>query len=217
MAVTYPYTLNAFADHLKIAEVEWSIQRNDELSGSGNGDVWAAELADPKWTGDVRLEIDNHNEAKQVAALVRKLHGAQHSFMLFDPLSRYPQYDPTGSILGGAAVTVGNVGANRNSMSINGLPASYRITLGDKFQINWTTPTQTYFGEFSESVTAGGGGNTGQIEVFPHVPPGISAGASVILIKPAAKVFIMPESHSPGRARGLYTDGQGFRVMERRR
>lgn len=374
MAVTYPYPLNDFADLLKISEVEWSVQRNDELSGSGDARIWQAELADPLWTGDVRLASATHDEAKQIAALIRKLHGAQHSFLLYDPLSKYPQSvnsalyqnviknpsfedgqaphvvgdaaggswgtatesarsgrrslryirsGQTGSAtyflngltgasnkaahlamvagervfarvwsrrFGGASATafmnivfrnaagtsistqstslpmttdwaqttfsfvapantdyvtmalvvsntgdasfvyfddaklrrslgakVNSISSNRNSLSLKDLPANFEVTLGDKFQIVWGSPSQNYFGEFSESTTANGSGVTGQIDVFPHVPLGIIADMDVGLIKPAARGFIMPESHSPGRARNVITDGQGFRFMERRR
>lgn len=370
--ISYPYTLNAFADLLDIAEVEWDIQRNDELSGSGDARIWQAELADPLWTGDVRLTPSHHNKAKQVAALVRKLHGAQHSFMLYDPLSKYPQsvkaadyrnalrnpsfedgLDPhtvtaaggawatateivnsgfralrysrsgqTGTAsaflngatansnplrlivgpgervyasvrsrrFGGASATgfmnlvfrdasgaalethsvslsmttaflptiqrrtapagtayvtmalvvsnagdatliyfddaelrkdlapqINSISSNRNAMQIKSLPSFFRITRGDKFQIEWGSPSQNYLGEFSENMTANTNGDTQTVEVFPHIPLGIVADANITLIKPAAKVFIMPQSHSPGRARKNRTEGQGFRVMERRR
>ena len=82
MAVSYPYSLPAFADLLKISSIVWDIQRNDELSGSGDGRVWQAELAPPLWTGTVTLADMYNAEAKQIAARIRKLHGAQAGFHL---------------------------------------------------------------------------------------------------------------------------------------
>ena len=374
MAIIYPYSLNDFADRLDIGDVEWSIRRNDELSGSGDARIWQAELADPLWTGDVRLTASHHHEAKQVAAMIRKLHGAQHSFLLYDPLSKYPQsvdrrlyrnvilnpsfedgqthhvvgdnaggswgtatetsrfgrrslryiragqtgtatYFLNGSTgaankplhlamvpgervfartwsrrFGGTSATafmnivfrnaagasvetqsvsvsmteswaettfryvapagtdyvtmalvvsnagnasfvyfddaelrrslgarVASVAANRNAISVKDLPPNFEITGGDKLQIEWGSPSQNYFGEFSEDITANANGLTGNVEVFPHVPLGIVADDDIGLIKPAARGFIMPDSHSPGRARGNVIEGQGFRFMERRR
>src|SRR4051812_13620834 len=109
MTVTYPYPLPFLADLLSIESVTWDIQRNDELSGSGDGRVWQAELAPPLWTGNVSLNIGYHNDLKQIAAKIRKLHGAQNSFFLCDPLSEYPQLDPDGSILGASVVRVGAI------------------------------------------------------------------------------------------------------------
>jgi hypothetical protein len=218
MAITYPYSLAAFADRLKITEVVWDIQRNDELSGLGDARVWQTELADPLWTGDVKLAPGYHKDVKQIAALVRKLHGAQEAFYLFDPLSMYPQADPNGSILGSSSVQVHAVGADRNTLRLKGLPASYALTLGDKGQVAFSSdPVQNYFFEVSEDIGANGSGVTAAFEVFPHVPPGVVEDDVVTLAKPACRVFIMPGSSNPGSASGLFTSGAGFKVMERRR
>ncbi|MET3648025.1 carbohydrate binding domain-containing protein [Phyllobacterium ifriqiyense] len=98
MAITYPYALSVLADRLDIESVVWDIQRNDELSGSGDGRVWQAELAPPLWTGDVTVNVGYHDDIKQIAALIRKLHGAQNQFYLYDPLSKYPQAYPDGNL-----------------------------------------------------------------------------------------------------------------------
>ena len=218
MTIVYPYGLTVLADRLPIQSVTWDIKRNDELSGSGDSRVWQAELADPLWTADVQLDRDRHNEMKQIAALIRKLHGAQESFFLFDPLSKYPQADTDGTVLGASTVQVEAVGSERQTLALKGLPAGYELTLGDKGQIAYSSnPTQNYFFEFSEGITADGSGVTAEVEVFPHVPAGLVADDAVTLARPACKVFIMPGSHSPGTARRAITEGAGFTVMERRR
>lgn len=218
MAVTYPYALAVLADRLAIESVTWDIRRTDELAGTGDGRIWQADLADPLWTGDVRLALAEHDDLKQIAALVRKLHGAQESFWLTDPLSPYPQGDPTGATLGAATVQVHSVGSGRHTLRLKGLPAAYGLTLGDKGQIAFSSdPVQNFFFEFSEGIVADGSGVTAEVEVFPHVPAGVAADDAVTLARPACKVFIMPGSHSPGSARGTITEGAGFTVMERRR
>lgn len=216
MAITYPYAVTALADLLRIESVTWDIQRNDELSGVGDGRVWQAEMSDPLWTADVRLAINYHNPLKQVAALIRKLHGAQESFFLFDPTSPYPQADPTGAIIGSSSVQIHSVGSGRSTLRLKGLPAAYILTLGDKMQITFGT-TQTYFAEVSETVTADGSGITAEFAVFPHVPLGVAANDAVNLKKPACKGFIMPGSHNPGTSQNLFTSGAGFTFVERRR
>lgn len=218
MALTYPYGLAVLADILPIRSATWDIRRADELSGSGDGRVWQAELADPLWTATVTLAPRRHGEMKRIAALIRKLHGAQEAFWLTDPLSPYPQADPDGSVLGAATVQVHSVGSERRTLRLKGLPAGYQLTLGDKGQIAFSSdPAETFFFEFSESSAADGSGITAEAEVFPFVPAGVAADDAATLAKPACKMFVMPGSHNPGRAGRLLTDGQSFTAMERRR
>lgn len=217
MAITYPYPVSFLADRLNIEAVIWDIKRNDELSGSGDGRVWQAELAPPLWTGDVKLNIGRNASLKQIAALIRKLHGAQEQFYLYDPLSKFPQADPDGSILGFASVRIDSIGTGGRTVSLSGLPANYVLTLADKVQIYAAAnPARTRFIELSENASANGAGVTGQIEVFPHIGPGFVANDPVRLKQPACKVFIMPTSHNPGSASGLMTTGAAFKVMEKR-
>jgi hypothetical protein len=216
MAFSFPLALNVLADRLIIESVTWDISRNDELSGTGDGRVWQAELAPTLWRADVALSFGRHATIKQVAALVRKLHGAQEDFWLYDPLSKYPQSDPTGSILGASTVQVHSIGAGNKSLRLKGLPAAYQLTLADKFQIAYAS-SKNFFGEISESVTADGSGVTPEFEIFPHVPSGLAVNDAVTLSKPACRMFIMPGSFSPGKAAKTLTDGAGFKAMERRR
>lgn len=218
MAVTFPYSLDQFADLLKIESVKWSIQRNDETSIVGSGGVIAVELAPPLWLGDVTLRNASHSEAKQAAARIRALRGPINSFMMYDPISMYPQADPDGTILGSAVVMVSGVGANYDAISLSGLPAGYIITVGDKVQITYTQGvTRHAFLEFSETKQATSGGAIVGISVFPHVPPAIAAGNAAQLRKPACKCIMVPKSHDPGTANAQgYTSGQSFQVIQRR-
>jgi hypothetical protein len=217
MTVTYPYSLADFADKLRIASVVWDIQRNDELSGTGDGRVWQAELASPLWIGTVSLITMENDVAKQVAAKIRKLHGAQEALFLFDPLSKYPQFDPDGSILGARPVTVSSVADDLNGLSLKGLPSGYQLTAGDKMQISYgANPTRYAFLEVSEDAVANAAGVTSVFGVFPHVSPAIAADTAVILIKPACKCVVLPGSHNPGTATKMHTDGAGFKVIQKK-
>ena len=214
MAISYPYSLPDFADLLKISSVVWDIQRNDELSGSGDGRVWQAELAPPLWTGTVTLADMYNAEAKQIAARIRKLHGAQEALFLYDPLSKYPQADPDGTKLGAASVSIAALGADNASMSLKGLPAGYKLTIGDKMQIAYGD--RHAFLELSETAAASGAGVTPVFEVFPHLPPGIAAGLNVALLRPACECVVMPGSHNPGTASGPITTGATFKIIQKK-
>ena len=214
MAVSYPYSLPAFADLLKISSIVWDIQRNDELSGSGDGRVWQAELAPPLWIGTVTLADMYNAEAKQIAARIRKLHGAQEALFLYDPLSKYPQADPDGTKLGAASVSIAALGDDNASLSLKGLPAGYRLTVGDKMQVGYGG--RYAFLEVSETVSADGQGITPVFGVFPHLPAGFAAGLGVTLLLPACKCLIMPGSHNPGTASGPITSGATFKIIQKK-
>lgn len=216
MAYTYPLSIAAFANLLKVAKVKWRDKRNDELSGTGDGRVWSAELAPPLWTGEVTLVPAQNNEQKQIATKVRKLYGPEKTFMLFDPLSRYPQADPTGSIVGSSTVLVHTVGSARKSLRLKGLPAAYVFTVGDKLQITFSS-TFNFFCEVSESVTADGSGVTPEFEIYPHAPVGLVADDAVTVKQPACEMFIMPGTFDEGFSAGPLTEGSSFVAMERRR
>lgn len=215
MAITYPYSLAYLADTLCITDVIWDIQRNDELSGTGDGRVWQTELAPPLWIASVSLAPAYHDDAKQIAAKIRKLNGSQEAFYLYDPTSRFPQYDPTGSILGTSAVTVSGINTARNAIALAGLPANYVLTIGDKIQINYGTG-RTAFLEVSETVTASEIGTSPLFEVFPNVPVGITTSTAVILKNPACKMIITPTTHNPGTSVYAITSGATFRAIQKK-
>ncbi len=217
MTISFPYALPFLADKLKIANVVFDIQRNDERSGTGDGRVWQAELAPPLWLATVNLTTMLKDDGKQIAAKIRALGGAQNAFFLYDPQSQYPQKDPTGSILGSAAVKVNTIAGTRTAISLKGLPANYRLTTGDKIQINYSSsPTRYAFLEVSEDIQASAGGITPEFSIFPRVPAGLVTNLDVILKKPAMKALIMPGSHNPGTSDIVTNTGATFKAIQKK-
>lgn len=104
--------LSYLSDKLCIETVVWDIQRNDELSGSGDGRVWQAELAPPLWTAEITVNPNYHKDIKKIAALIRGLKGSKESFMLSDPLSKKLSNSENGEI-------------NKSSFSYNFFDRSY--------------------------------------------------------------------------------------------
>jgi hypothetical protein len=217
MAISLPLSLNDFADRLKISEVKWKVQRYDELSGLGTGDVLAAEMAPPRITGTVTLAPMRHAEAAAVQALIEVLEPAQ-SFYLYDPRGMFPIADPNGSILGASSPVIFTLGVNNKSMQVSSLPGGYVLSLGDWLSFDYASdPVRRAFHRIVEKATANGSGVTPSFEVRPHFRPGATTGLAVTLIKPAPKVFIMPDSFDPGTTdfkRGV-TEGMSFQVMQR--
>ena len=209
-------SLSEIFDHLPIATVEWTVQRNDQISISGGGEYYQSELADPLWTAPVTLGSGRHNELKRPAALIRSLRGSQQAFLMCDPTSLWPQADPKGLILGAAAVSIRIVGSSRAVALLRGLPSKYKLTTGDKMQITYGDPFKHAFVEVSRDVTAS---TTGQADVpiFPWLPLSLVANAKVTLIRPACPVVIMKDSHRPGTARSGVTANASFTIIERKR
>lgn len=210
-------TLANLNDLLRIQSVTWDIKRRDELSGVGDGRVFAAEMAAPLWTADVQLTPAYHNDAKQIGARLRALRGPMTAFMLCDPVSLYPQADPDGTILGTASVVVSAVSSGRDAISFLGLPNAYALTIGDKVQITDSSDsTKTGFFEFSGSASANASGILSNIPVFPHLPAWVGVGDVVTLKKPACRMTLMPSSHNPGTSDPALTTGQSFQAIQRK-
>ncbi len=212
-----PLSLARINDILPIETVEWDIQRNDELSGDGNGDLWQAELADPFWRATVTLGRGLHAELKRIAARIRALEGAKQSFLLVDPLSPFPAADPKGTIVAGANVTIRATG-NRYLAQVTGLPANYVLTEGDKVQIVYGTQEapRYAFVEVSQDVIGTAGG-IADIRVFPRLPMSLVIGAPVTLARPACAMIIQPTTHKPGTARRSVTEGAAFTALQKKR
>jgi len=364
MALPDPLPLNSFADILRIETVKWQLQRFDQISGMGSGDVLAAQLAPPRIKGTVTLATMYHDQAAQVQALIESLDGPMRSFYLYAPQKAYPSADPDGALLdnmlfnggfeggssswsaggvGGGTVTsdaarsgtysmrldrpattyaeiyqgrpasagalcrasvwvrsdvatstgigliiqfldganaslsfagittnpastdwtrvaieavapagtatavirprlypssaapavyfddahlavagatrtpaINSVGANNKSLRLSGLPSGYVLTAGDYLSYDYgSSPTRRAFHRIVETVAADAAGLTPLFEVRPHLASGITTGLSVTLRKPAAKVFIVPETFDPGTARSMVTEGMQFEVMQR--
>src|SRR5690606_33928716 len=112
----------------------------------------------------------------------------------WSPEAKGPQADPTGAILGEAEVTIESVGADNRSLAFAGLPEGYQLTIGDMLHVDYGSPSRRALFTLCESGAADADGETDELEVRPHVRPGITAGAAVTLIKPSAKVKIMPDT-----------------------
>ncbi|MEO9612639.1 MAG: hypothetical protein ABJG86_09700 [Nitratireductor sp.] len=215
MVVSFPLNLAAFADRLMIRDVRWQLRRNDELSGLGSGQTLSAELAPPLWIGSVQLELMDFAEADQVQAAIETLDGPFNSFYLCSPRRRFPQADPDGTLLGAATPTIHTLGGDNKSVRLAGVPAVYQLTRGDFLAFDYGAPSRRAFHRIVEDATADGAGITPSFEVRPHIRPGATTGLAVTLIKPAAKVFIVPDSFDAGVARRTITEGMSFQVMQR--
>ncbi len=193
MAIAEPYPL-AFLSNLlaPVSECSFDLARFEENSGSGSGQHWAAQLATPLWQIQLPLSPRRWGAAREINAKIFAL-GSNGSF-LFDDRS----YRPATTQTPGSAAKVGTIAADRRSLAITGLSASYRVTAGDRLSIAHSSG-RIYFGQFVESVTAAAGGTTGQIAVEPPLPHPIATGAAVVLDRPLIRVKVPQGNFAPFR------------------
>lgn len=209
--------LSFLSDILCIESVVWDIQRNDELSGTGDGRIWQAELAPPLWIATINVNVNYHDEIKAIAARIRSLGGAREPFLLSDPLSKAPLFDRDGSIAGSAEPTLESFNNTGYNIAVDGFPAGFKLTWGDKFHIRYGADNDSYsFHEIVGEYTADTTGSFTNVEIFPHIPANITAGMRMYFYKPSAKMIIYPDSFNPGTAAGVFTTGLTFKAIQKR-
>ena len=194
MTATFPLPLASLSDLVKIATLTWSLERFVETSGLGTGETLEAELSPPLWRADCESVPMPNAAANQLMARFYLLNGGQQSFYLSNPIAKYPQSDPTGSILGASAVKVKSVSSDKSSLAFKSLPNGYVLTIGDMVAVDYGSPARRALFIICASGNANGSGDTAELEVRPYVRAGIAADASVYFAKPAAKVRLLPDT-----------------------
>lgn len=188
MAISFPLAASEFFTALRVVSCRMTIEEYVEVSGTARGEIIVREVAAPKWAAEISLSEMPVEEARQAAALMHRI-GRTGTFNVYDTQAEYPAADPDGSILGSADVTIASIGSGRRSVSLSGLPAGYVLTAGDRFHVNYASdPVRRGYFEIAEGAVADGSGDAGPIDVSPWVKTGITAGLSVDLKRPSARM-----------------------------
>ena len=196
MALNFPLSRQNLADLLPIATVEWTLGEDQELSSLGSGELLAHDLGPRLWSAEcVTIEADI-DTIEALRARLNALDGAIQSFFLFDPRRPNPATDPTGSVLAAATVTIQSIETNRKELTLAGLPAGFVLPAGSMLSVTSGNPSRTALLQLVADATADGDGEAGPVELRPHLRPWIANAQSVTLLKPVAKVKLMPRSAS---------------------
>jgi hypothetical protein len=190
MALTFPLTLEAFADTLVVEAGSggFELRRFEESSGTGRGEIITRQIAPPAWAFSMALAPMRFSEAARVRSIMQAL-GSSNRARFYDFTHHYPASDPTGSVLGAASVTISSIAAGGRAIALAGLPSGYQISAGDYASVGYSSGRRALL-QFAESGVANGAGLTSQLEVRPHLPAAIAAGSAVLLKKPWA-LFIL--------------------------
>jgi hypothetical protein len=204
MALAFPLSLANLVDLLKLETAIPNLMDQQELSGLGTGEVLAHDLAPRLWEFDCATGPFPNHEVERWRSRFLALDGSINSFLIYPPQAPAPETDPDGTILGANAVTIAAIQANRKEMSFTGLPAGYVIPWGSYASIVYSTSRVALI-QLLADATANGAGLTGTVEVRPHLRPGIVAGNPVTIIKPPAKVKLLPKSLRVENAGALHS------------
>ena len=180
MAITYPYDILA---DFPGWSTDFDLAYRQEASRTAIGQTFVKDFGSPLWTASYQSRSMRPNELDAWRARLKALEGGLKQFR-GRPTSRcYPIAYPNGMGMGNVAtVKVGTIGANRNTMTMTGLPAGYVVSVGDYLQI---APNNLH-----QVVNVAGA----EIEIRPHLWPTITTGNAVTLVRPSCLMTIVPGS-----------------------
>jgi hypothetical protein len=212
MTISFPLSLDTFADQYKVVDCSLVLGWQQESSGAGSGQVLYADRAPPQWAGTITLGDLPLATAEAAHALLNALAGGLNTLLLYNFRGgKYPSSDPDGSLFGSATPVVGTV-ADAFHSTFTGFPAGYVIPAGTYVQIIYST-SHYYLGQFAEAVTADGSGNVASVRLAPALPASIAGGEAVTVIKPSALFRVTPGSIKPTLTTSL-TERLSFDVKQ---
>lgn len=213
MALTFPLSLATFADTLLVQSATCDLPEQLQQSRTAGGEQLSADMGERLWTGRIDLGAMVRGEIGRPDVLIQVLKAAGRSFHMYDRRRPNPLADPTGTILGAAAVTILALGGDPREMSLAGLPAGYTLSAGDYLSFEYTAlavTRQALHRVVNSTVVANGAGQTPLFEVIPALRPGAAAAAPVTLKKAFCKAVMIAGSATPVAGRSTLYEGLGF-------
>ena len=214
MMLSYPLTFPQFLGALRVEEVTFQLSHPQEHTRLGDGTVISASLGASLWTGTIRLAQANHPRHAQMEALIALMDQPGATFLCHDPRYLGPASDPTGAILGSRTVTIHSVASNMRELRITGLASTYVLSAGDMLGFQYgSNPVRHALHRIVVGGTASSGGLTPMLEVVPNLRPGVAAGLTVSLVRPACKARLLPDP-TFGAGRQALSRGASFDFIQ---
>lgn len=191
MALTEPFDLlPGFPGWTTGFDLRW----RQEQSVQASGRVLVKDMGSPLWQLRAASRVLSPNQLDYWRARLTALENGLMTFRGY-PMSRcYPILYPNGSWPTGASFTgscaVASINANRKAVALSGLPATFKLSVGDYIEIVGDVH------QVMEPATANGSGITPEFEVRPHVWPSRAAGNAVTVKQPNCLMAIVPGSIS---------------------
>lgn len=208
--VAFPVALEDFFADIGQVTATFALGEAVETSESSAGEIYRADYGARLWAGSVTVRSHRQGRADEVAAMAERLAAADASFFVAPRHRAGPQYDPDGSILGAASVTILSINSTDGTIRLEGLPAGYQIQRGDYLSFEYlSSPTRYAFHRVLTGSGVGEGGATGPLELTQRPRAGVVAGAAVRLVEPRLKAVMIPGS-SPLTYQGVRASGLSF-------
>jgi hypothetical protein len=222
MALTFPLPFEQLMGLIEIKSAEFSLARNDEMSGLGNNQPLNAELASPLWRCDATTVPLLNDDAEAAIAIFEVLEQPGKAFYIANPRKLSPRYDPDGRILrrldmlhtskawddamtwddampwGGffpvPSATIYSIETNNREITLAGLPEGYRVAAGDMIAFEYGPSGQKRRAchRLLSGATAGSNGRAGPVELSTFVRTGGASGDAVFLLPPAMLAKLIP-------------------------
>ena len=201
MSLAFPLPLATFWDQLKIASVQWSLNRPRSVSETAAGERFSATRGTSLWRGVATLTPGYHRDAMAIEALLAVLDQGDASFLAYDPRA------PSLALGGSGSATLSSISADRREISVIGFTGTF--SPGDMIGIAYGSDPVRY--GLHRVVT--GATNGGAFEVVPPLRPAVTTGLAVTYTKPVCKCDLGP-SPDYGSARALITAGASFEIFQ---
>lgn len=217
MAVlTFPLGTGQFAAIIGKTTVKFWLANSMQWSGLASGKLIPADTAPKYWMAEIGIINMSNAEAMAVQAIIESMDGGLNDFYLYDPRCEYPQYDPTGSIIGSSTITNTDVANNGIVMDFTGFPEDYELRPGDMFAFNFG-PGNAYraLHRVVQGGTANGDGDINGVEFRPRLAdPDLATGKTMDFKRPSARMKLLPDGFDPGAAKLMMTTGMSFKCRQ---
>lgn len=193
MALPSTLPIASFADLIRVSDVTFKQDWQQQRSATGGGETRYADRAPALWSAEIASPPMEHAEAEGLMALANSRAGGLKTVLLYNPKQPFPASDPDGTKLGAATPKLGVI-TDRLHIAFTGFPPGYVVPLGTYFGIIFDD-SRYYLGQFAEAKVANPiTGTVGATEVWPPLPAGIAGTPDIVLKQPCAKFRLVPGS-----------------------
>lgn len=210
MALPDPLPIDQFVARLPVGSIRMDLGETASMSRTAGGATLSSDLGDRLWQGEIALDVMEAREADFAHARINLLRGGGRRFEVYDTRRPYPFHDPEGTILGAAAPAIAALDPDDfRVMSLSGLPAGYRLSVGDYLGYAHDGVRRALH-IVQEEVVAAATGVTPLFEVLPHRRRGATVGVAVTLVRAHCLAAIDPGSTTIGASRRTIAQGTVF-------
>lgn len=166
----------------------FDLVERQEFSRTAGGVTRAKSLGEALWRASISTVPMQQSNAVTLMAKLRSLDGAINRFRLGDVRRPYPLAHADGIFSDSGEIK--SVNGNNKALALKKLPAGFTLSVGDYLAFTYAT-TAIALHQVMEAVTADGDGDTAEVEVRPHIRPGIPEGTTAVVLKRPTGLFAL--------------------------